>query len=137
MKKFKFITLAAVLLLSIPVAGQEQEKPSPEKFAAEHLEYLVRNLQIDEIQTFFADSVYQHNFAALLEEMDALQKSGMTTPNVYEAISDKWLDRTDRALEQILTPEQWKKYMKTSFGKEKSKRDKRMAKRAAEDNGAK
>lgn len=134
MKKFKFITLAAVLLLSMHAAGQEQEKPSPEKFAAEHLEYLIRNIQIDEIQVFFADSIYQHNFAALLEEMESLQKSGMSATNVYEAVSDKWLDATDKALEQILTPEQWKKYLKTSFGKEKSKRDKRMAKRAEETN---
>lgn len=134
----KLISSAAfILLLSLTAVGQEQEAPSAEKFAADHLEFLVRNIGIDEIQAFFADSVYQHNFKGLIDEAEALKKSGMSVTNVYEAVSDKWMDRTDKALEQILTPEQWKKYLKTTFGKEKAKRDKRMAKRSAEETGSK
>ena len=134
----KLISTAAVLLLlSFTAIGQEQEAPSAEKFAADHLDFLIRNIEIDEIQAFFADSVYQHNFSGLIDEVEALKKSGISTNNVYESVSDKWMDKTDKALEQILTPAQWKKYLKTSFGKEKGRRDKRMAKRAAEGNGAK
>ncbi len=131
----RLLSSAAVFLLSFTAIGQEQEAPSAEKFAADHLEFLIRNIGIDEIQAFFADSVYQHNFSALIEEVEALKKNGMTVSNVYESVSDKWMDKTDKALEQILTPEQWKKYLKTTFGKEKVKRDKRMAKRASESNG--
>lgn len=124
-----YIPLFALMMTALPALGQEQEKPSPEKFAAEHIEFLVRNLEIDEIQVFYADSIYQHNFHGLIEEVESLKKRGMSANSVYEEVSDKWLDATDRALEKILTPAQWKKYLKTSFGKEKSKRDKRMAKR--------
>ena len=124
-----YIPLFALMMTALPALGQEQEKPSPEKFAAEHIEFLVRNLEIDEIQVFYADSIYQHNFFELIEEMESLKKKGMSANSVYEEVSDKWLDATDRALEKILTPEQWKKYLRTSFGKEKAKRDKRMAKR--------
>ena len=124
------IPLFALMMTALPALGQEQEKPSPEKFAADHIEFLVRNLEIDEIQIFYADSIYQHNFFELIEEMESLKKKGMSANSVYEEVSDKWLDATDRALEKILTPEQWKKYLRTSFGKEKAKRDKRMAKRA-------
>ncbi|MBP9992033.1 MAG: hypothetical protein KBS73_01145 [Bacteroidales bacterium] len=124
------IPLFALMMTALPALGQEQEKPSPEKFAADHIEFLVRNLEIDEIQVFYADSIYQHNFFELIEEMESLKKKGMSANSVYEEVSDKWLDATDRALEKILTPEQWKKYLRTSFGKEKAKRDKRMAKRA-------
>ena len=124
------IPLFALMMTALPALGQEQEKPSPEKFAADHIEFLVRNLEIDEIQVFYADSIYQHNFFELIEEMESLKKKGMSSNSVYEEVSDKWLDATDRALEKILTPEQWKKYLRTSFGKEKAKRDKRMAKRA-------
>ncbi|MCQ2152155.1 MAG: hypothetical protein MJY70_03770 [Bacteroidales bacterium] len=123
------IPLFALMMTALPALGQEQEKPSPEKFAADHIEFLVRNLEIDEIQVFYADSIYQHNFFELIEEMESLKKKGMSANSVYEEVSDKWLDATDRALEKILTPEQWKKYLRTSFGKEKAKRDKRMAKR--------
>ena len=125
-----YIPLFALMMTALPALGQEQEKPSPEKFAADHIEFLVRNLEIDEIQVFYADSIYQHNFSGLIEEMESLKKKGISANSVYEEVSDKWLDATDRALEKILTPAQWKKYLKTSFGKEKAKRDKRMAKRA-------
>lgn len=133
MKITKILSLAAFLLLSISAMGQESEKPSAEKYAAEHIEFLVRNIEIDEIQIFYADSIYQHNFFELIEEMESLKKQGLTTNTVYEEVSDKWMDETDRALQKILTPEQWKRYLKTSFGKEKAKRDKRMEQRAAKE----
>ena len=36
---------------------------------------------------------------------------------------------TDEAFERFFTEEQWKKYMKSSYGKEKIRRDKRMSDR--------
>ena len=36
---------------------------------------------------------------------------------------------TDEAFEKLFTEEQWTKYMKSVYGKEKKRRDKRMAER--------
>ena len=49
----------------------------------------------------------------------------------YQPMLDKWADFFDRSYEKIFTPEQWKRYLKSAAGKEKKKRDIRMAEAAA------
>ena len=106
---------AAALLLAAPAAlAQEPQQPNVDEIIAKQLEN---------------HSILQYNFRALNDEFDETRKGGASNAETYQAISDKWMDATDQAFERVFTEEQWKKYMKSTYGKEKTRRDKRMSER--------
>ena len=78
---------------------------------------------------FFVDSILQYNFHAMNDEFDQTRRTGASNQETYQIISDKWMAATDDAFERFFTPEQWARYMKSSYGKEKIRRDKRMSAR--------
>ncbi|MBR3291779.1 MAG: hypothetical protein IKI66_06325 [Bacteroidales bacterium] len=121
---------AAALLLAAPAAlAQEPQQPNVDEIIAKQLENLTRTFKLDEVQVFYVDSILQYNFRALNDEFDETRKGGASNAETYQAISDKWMDATDQAFELVFTEEQWKKYMKSTYGKEKTRRDKRMSER--------
>ncbi len=121
----------AVLLLSSPeLRAQEAQEPDMDKIINNQLDNLTRTFKLDEVQVFFVDSILQYNYPAMMAEMEQTRKTGASNSDTYQAISDKWMDATDRAFERFFTEEQWKKYLKSNYGKEKVRRDKRMSERA-------
>ena len=121
---------AAALLLAAPAAlAQEPQQPNVDEIIAKQLENLTRTFKLDEVQVFYVDSILQYNFRALNDEVEETRKGGASNAETYQAISDKWMDATDQAFELVFTEEQWKKYMKSTYGKEKTRRDKRMSER--------
>jgi hypothetical protein len=131
MKKFFLILIAAALL---PVAApralaQEPQEPNLDEIINKHIENLTRMFDLDEVQVFFLDSILQFNYSALQEEVKQTRKTGASNTETYQIISDKWMTRTDEALEKLFTEDQWAKYLKSTYGKEKKRRDKRIAER--------
>lgn len=131
MKKILATTLFGALLLSAPIASaQEPEQPNIDEIIAKQIEEFERLYHIDEVQVFFVDSVLQTNFPGMMAEFENAKKGGAANAETFQLISDVWMDRTDKALEKIFTPQQWAKYMKSAYGKEKKKRDKRLSDRS-------
>lgn len=124
-----FLFAAALLLAAPAVLAQEPQQPNVDEIIAKQLENLTRTFKLDEVQVFYVDSILQYNFRALNDEFDETRKGGASNAETYQAISDKWMDATDQAFERVFTEEQWKKYMKSTYGKEKTRRDKRMSER--------
>lgn len=100
-----------------------------DKIINTQLENLTRTFKLDEVQVFFVDSVLQYNFPAMTEEFEQTRKTGASNQETFQLISDKWMAATDDAFQKIFTEEQWQKYLKSSYGKEKKRRDKRMQER--------
>ena len=127
----RFITTLSVLfLLSAPLAlAQQQQEPDMDKVIAAQLDNLTRMFKLDEVQVFFVDSILQHNYPAMAEEMNQVRKTGANNTDSFQAVSDKWMDATDKAFQLLFTEQQWQKYMKSAFGKEKLRRDKRISER--------
>ena len=125
------LLLAAVaLLLATPAAhAQEAQEPDLDKIINTQLDNLTRSFKLDEVQVFFVDSILQHNYRALNEEFEQTRKTGASNADTYQLISDKWMAATDAALERFFTEEQWAKYLKSAYGKEKKRRDKRISER--------
>jgi hypothetical protein len=124
------LLFAATLLLSTPAAlAQEPQQPNIDEIIAKQLDNLTRTFKLDEVQEFYVDSILQYNFRALNDEFEETRKGGASNAETFQAISDKWMDATDQAFERVFTEEQWKKYLKSSYGKEKMRRDKRMSER--------
>ena len=131
MKKFFLILIAAALL---PVAApralaQEPQEPNLDEIINKHIENLTRMFDLDEVQVFVLDSILQFNYSALQEEVKQTRKTGASNQETFQLISDKWMAATDDAFQKIFTEEQWQKYLKSSYGKEKKRRDKRMQER--------
>ncbi len=124
------LLFAATLLLSAPAAlAQEPQQPNIDEIIAKQLDNLTRTFKLDEVQVFYVDSILQYNFRALNDEFEETRKGGASNAETFQSISDKWMDATDQAFERVFTEEQWKKYLKSTYGKEKMRRDKRMSER--------
>lgn len=125
-----FLTVLA-LCIAPSAFAQEQAEPNVDELVVKYIEMLDKMLKLDDIQTFYIDSTLQHDYSHLMAEIDSVKKTGASQQETYMAVSDKWADRIDNALEKYLTEEQWQKYMKSPYGKEKKKREKRFEKMQA------
>lgn len=133
MKRTVFLILlsALFLLAAAPKAlAQEPQEPDIDQVINNQIENLTRLFKLDEVQIFFVDSVLQYNYPAMMEEFNQTRKTGASNSDTYQAVTDKWMAATDDAFMKIFTEEQWQKYMKSSYGKEKKRREKRMQERA-------
>ena len=131
MKRTLLILIAAALFfVAAPrTYAQEQQEPNIDEVIQNQLDNLTRMFKLDDVQVFFVDSILQYNFHALTDEFAETRKSGASNSDTYQAISDKWMDATDNAFQQFFTEEQWQRYMKSAYGKEKKRRDKRISER--------
>ncbi|MBQ7222722.1 MAG: hypothetical protein IJS02_04580 [Bacteroidales bacterium] len=107
--------------------GQEQTVDY-NKLAEEQANGIGEDFGLDYAQIFKVDTLYQRVLPLYYADMNELQMRGFQNTDFYQQVSDKWNDYIDTVLESIFTPDQWKKYMKSPYGKEKQRRDKRMEK---------
>ena len=125
-----FLT-AALLAFFCPqsVYAQEQsEDEQLEMLIEQQFEGLTSQYKLDEVQQFYLDSILQHDYRKMYEELQQMRKTGANSNESYTKISQKWQDMIDDALQQrVFTPEQWEKYMKSAYGKEKQKRQKKQS----------
>lgn len=126
MKKIKLLLAVAVLCLATSAFAQNDKEPSIEEIIANQIEAFDKLLHLDDIQLFYMDSILQVNLPSMQAELESVKNSGAALSESYLVVSDKWNDETDNAIKKILTEEQWKKLMKSPYGREKEKREKRM-----------
>lgn len=132
MKKiFSLITLASLLLLAetVSVFAQEPQEPDIDKIVSAQVENLTRTFKLDEVQVFYVDSILQYNYPAMMDELNKTKRTGASNDETFQSISDKWMAATDEAFEKVFTEDQWQKYLKSTYGKEKKRRDKRISDR--------
>ena len=130
MHKFIFtIVIVAAMAVSFNAAAQQQDSqlPDPMEMAAKMADQLERDLELDIVQVFKVDTMFQHSYKSYYEEMEKLAKAGVpSNSGQYQRTSDIWGRYIDTQLQQILTEEQWAKYLKTDAGRNKKRRDKRL-----------
>lgn len=131
MKRIFFLLVSAALVLAAAPAAlaQEQQEPDINTIITKQIQNITQSFHLDEVQEFFLDSILNHNYPAMMEELQEARKVGANNSDTFQGISDKWMDATDVALEKLFTEEQWAKYLKSTYGKEKKRRDKRIAER--------
>ncbi|MBR0531822.1 MAG: hypothetical protein IJJ96_04365 [Bacteroidales bacterium] len=132
MKKILFAAIA--LLFSIGTAlAQEQMSPEEkekklDEYIQKQVERLESSLKLEDWQTFYADSILNHDYRALQEELNSLQEAKVSNADLYTQASDKWAEKIYEAMHGILNEEQWAKYLKQGAAREKKARDKRKTK---------
>lgn len=114
LKRFGIFLLLPVLVFCVNgVSAQEPPKEkSPQEYAALETERLEKELNLDVTQVFYVDSILQHNFAGVMEEFENMKKSGMQDSRSYEAVRNKWTDKSLEAFKLIFTEQQYILYLK-------------------------
>ena len=133
MKKILFAAAGLLFSLCPMMAQQQQLSPEErekkmEEFIQKEVERMESNLKLEDWQVFYADSILHHDYNALQEELNALQESKVSNPDLYTIANDKWAEQIYNAMHGILNDEQWEKYLKSGAGRSKKARDKRKAK---------
>jgi len=121
MKRLLLIITASLLFFSTSFAQNENE--SPEEMAAKQAEQMAELFDFNDYQLYQADSILQVNYPAMMKEMEQIQKTGSQNQDKYLMVQNKYLEIIDDSFERILTPDQWKKYVKSAYGQAKRKRD--------------
>lgn len=134
MRYSKFLlTITLTLLCGSGLYAQnpqgEQGPLNIEEIAAKEADNLMKEFDLDFRQVFLIDSLLQDMMPKMNEEMSAIQRAGVTNRDIFQITYDKWLDAIDKEYEKIFNEDQWKRYLKSNRGREKRKRDKRMAER--------
>ena len=129
----KFFYTLVLMLLPLGLLAQEQPL-SPEEAAKQLYESIQHQVdrytdtyKLDEVQIFYIDSIFVHNYTAMQEELDALNKAKVSNSDLFYRVRDEWDERTYNAVLQLLDDKQRARYIKT-MSHEKKARDKRMAK---------
>ena len=129
--------LAAALLLVGPVAlraqnqgpqTEEQKEKQLLEFIDKEVKRLSDQLELEYWQEFYVDSTLTHDYKALQEELEDLQKTKVGNADIYQGVQDKWMQQIDDSYQRFFTEEQWQKYWKSTGQRAKKARDKRKAK---------
>ena len=126
--------LCAIIGLCGPTVRAQSQDPSEqvrelEKSIEESVEKMASNYKLEDWQVFYVDSIMMHDFLAMNEELQQLQKTKATNTDLYQQIQDKWMDQMYEAFHKVFDEKQWAKYQKSGAEKEKKNREKRAAKR--------
>ena len=129
----KFFVTLALFLMPLGVFAQQMSEEEQAKKLAEAIEREVdhhtENLDLEDWQVFYVDSILTTNYKGMMDELDALNKSKVSNADLFVMAQDRWLEKTYRAFEKILDENQWAKYLKSGAARDKKARDKREAKR--------
>ena len=133
MKKLFLAAIALVISLS-PLTAQNQMSPEEKEkklseFIQKEVEKLESSLKLEDWQVFYADSILNHDYRAMQEEMDELIAKKVSNADIFAQTSDTWSEKIYVAMNKILNEEQWAKYLKMGAAREKKAREKRKAKK--------
>ena len=124
MKIYRLLNLLAALCLSVFVAGAQNQQPqTPEEKEKQLLEFVDKEVQrlsslldLEYWQEFYVDSTLTHDYRAMTEEMESMQKAKVENRDLYVSVQDKWMQAIDDSYRRFFTEEQWKKYWKAAPG---------------------
>ncbi|MCQ2136260.1 MAG: hypothetical protein MJY67_05015 [Bacteroidales bacterium] len=126
------LALSALLLCcNVSVYAQEREEPDLEEIAENEADRLERLLDLEPWQTFYVDSTLKHNYAAMMDEVNALRNSKVSNGSMYQDVQDKWYEAIDASYKKIFTAQQWALYLKSGAERAQKARAKRREKAAA------
>lgn len=114
MKRVRIYFLVSTFLFcfSAIYAQEPPKEKTPEQYAAMEAEKLEKELKLNAHQAFYVDSTLQSNFAGVMQEFENMKKSGMQDGRNYEAVRNKWTDKSLAAFKQIFTEQQYIQYLR-------------------------
>ena len=130
----KFFGISILMFLSLsafaqqmPMTPEEEEKQMRTAIDAQ-IENYADLLKLEDWQLFYMDSIMTHDYQAMRDELQVLNKAKVGNSDAYMDVQDKWMEQMHNSYQKIFTDEQWQKYLKSGAAREKKARDKRAAK---------
>ena len=112
---FKLAFVLFALLLFSPCFGQNQQPEKPiHEIASEQADLIRRDLNLNDVQVFYLDSILLSNFEGVTKEIEELRAAGRQNDKTYEEIRKKWQEKTLNAVERVFDKKQFEKYMKVT-----------------------
>lgn len=108
------LTLAVLASTTVLRAQNGEGERTPEEIATEEANRLERLLKLEPHQTFFIDSILQHDMRALHDDIEVLKASGTQEYTAYKQIQDKWTNQIDSAYKKVLTEYQYMIYRRNA-----------------------
>ena len=133
MKKL-FLAAIVSLISMMPLAAQNQMSPEEKEqklseFIQKEVDKFETSLKLEDWQVFYADSILNHDYRAMQDELDELMEKKVSNADIFAQTSDQWCEKIYEAMHKILDEDQWTKYLKMGAAREKKARDKRKAKK--------
>lgn len=134
--KYLWTIAAAFLIGGTALLAQNNQGPqTPEQKEKQLLEFIDKEVKrlsdqlgLEYWQEFYVDSTLNHDYHALQEELQDLQKARVGNTDLYQNIQDKWQQQIADTYQRIFTEDQWKKYWKSGGQRAQKARDKRRQK---------
>lgn len=125
--------LALVCLPASAQSGQKKEdkEKKMDEFIKNQVSNLENSLKLETWQTFYVDSILNHDYRAMQEELDNLSSAKVSNTDIYIRTQDKWNEQIYQALSKVMNEAQWNKYLKMGAAREKKFRDKRISRAEA------
>lgn len=131
--------VAAVLFLAFSAFAQNPQKPQMDaeqekkmsEFIQAQIDKMETSLKLESWQTFYVDSIMNHDFRAMQDEVKNLRAAKVSNPEIFLRTEDKWMEQMYNAFKAVLNEDQWARYLKIGAAKDKKMRDKRAAKNSS------
>ncbi len=125
--------LALVCLPASAQSGQKKEdkEKKMDDFIQNQVSNLENSLKLETWQTFYVDSILNHDYRAMQDELDNLSSAKVSNTDIYIRTQDKWNEQIYQALSKVMNEAQWNKYLKMGAAREKKFRDKRISRAEA------
>lgn len=128
------ISIAAIFASGIVMEAQTPEQEARKKeqefydSITSMVDKLTDQLDLNDAQIFYADSILSHDYKAMQDELQELSNKKVSNTSIYYNVQDKWQDQIYYAFQKILDEDQWAKYLKNGAERAKKSRDKRREK---------
>ena len=125
--------LALVCLPASAQSGQKKEdkEKKMDEFIQNQVSNLENSLKLETWQTFYVDSILNHDYRAMQDELDNLSSAKVSNTDIYIRTQDKWNEQIYQALSKVMNEAQWNKYLKMGAAREKKFLDKRISRAEA------
>ncbi len=84
-----------------PPSPEEQEKKLAE-FIQKEVDRWEMTLKLEDWQVFYVDSILNHDYRAMQEEMNSLSSAKVSNFDIYTKTSDKWAENIYVAFRKVL-----------------------------------
>lgn len=133
MKNF-FLAVLCLVFSALTVCAQ-QNPPSPEEQEKKLSEGILKEverletlLKLEDWQVFYVDSILNHDYRAMQQEINGLSSAKVSNYDIYTKAGDKWAESIYVAFRKVFNDDQWAKYLKSGAARDKKAREKRKAK---------
>ena len=133
MNFYRLLSVIPAICLSVFAAPAQNQGPqTPEQREKQLMEFVDKEvkrlsdmLELEYWQEFYVDSTLTHDYRAMTEEMEKMQRAKVENTDLYVGVQDKWMQQIDDTYKKFFTEKQWEKYWKSSGKKAQAARDKR------------